>query len=188
MAEASRHRRCPASPSTVPPRPHHAGAALVEALVDLGAARALAVAAALVVRSRSAAQQVEFATVAAAYPSASVAMLNATGRVVAQRRASVSSKGTGRLEWLGVQEGQMVNEGDIIARLENRDVAAQREQAAAQVQAARANLAQGVAELDDAQAALKRAQDLARQNFISGSALDTAEARYNKAHARRSTR
>jgi RND family efflux transporter MFP subunit len=143
----------------------------------------LLIAAGLVIRSRSAAQQVEFATVAAAYPSTSVAILNATGRVVAQRRASVSSKGTGRLEWLGVQEGQMVQEGDVIARLENRDVAAQREQAAAQVQAARANLVQGEAELDDARSALKRSQDLARQNFISGSALDTAEARYNKSRA-----
>ncbi|MBS1135069.1 MAG: efflux transporter periplasmic adaptor subunit, partial [Burkholderiaceae bacterium] len=144
---------------------------------------AVVIAAAFVVRSRAAAQPVEFATVAAAYPSSTVAVLNATGRVVAQRRASVSSKGTGRLEWLGVQEGQMVKEGDIIARLENRDVAAQREQAAAQVQAARANLAQGQAELQDAQAALNRAQDLAKQNFISGSALDTAEARYNKSRA-----
>lgn len=143
----------------------------------------LVIAAAFAIRSRAAAQPVEFATVAAAYPSSSVAVLNATGRVVAQRRASVSSKGTGRLEWLGVQEGQMVKEGDIIARLENRDVAAQREQAAAQVQAARANLAQGQAELDDARAALQRAQDLAKQNFISGSALDTAEARYNKSRA-----
>jgi RND family efflux transporter MFP subunit len=137
----------------------------------------------MLVRGRSAAVPVEFATVAAAYPSVAVAMLNATGRVVAQRRASVSSKGTGRLEWLGVQEGQRVKEGDVIARLENRDVAAQREQAAAQVQAARANLAQGQAELEDARAALQRAQDLAKQNFISGSALDTAEARYNKARA-----
>ncbi len=66
------------------------------------------VGAVLFVRSRTAALQVDIATVAAAYPSTSVAMLNATGRVVAQRRASVSSKGTGRLEWLGVQEGQMV--------------------------------------------------------------------------------
>lgn len=144
---------------------------------------AVLIGAGLVVRSRGAPQAVEFATVAAAYPSASLAVLNATGRVVAQRRASVSSKGTGRLEWLGVQEGQMVKEGDVIAKLENRDVAAQREQAAAQVRAARANLVQGEAELEDAQAALKRAQDLARQNFISGSALDTAEARYNKARA-----
>jgi RND family efflux transporter MFP subunit len=137
----------------------------------------------LVVRSRTAPVAVEVATVAAAYPSSAVAQLNATGRVVAARRASVSSKGTGRLEWLGVQEGQMVKEGDVIARLENRDVAAQREQAQAQVQAARANLAQGRAELDDAESAYKRAQDLARQNFIAGAALDTAEARYNKARA-----
>jgi RND family efflux transporter MFP subunit len=132
---------------------------------------------------RNAPQAVEIATVAAAYPSASVAALNATGRVVAARRASVSSKGTGRLEWLGVQEGQRVTEGDIIARLENRDVAAEREQAAAQVQVARANLAQGQAELEDAAAAYKRAQDLAQQKFIAGSALDTAEARYNKSRA-----
>ena len=144
---------------------------------------AVVAAAAFAVRGRQAATAVDIATVASAYPSTSVAVLNATGRVVAARRASVSSKGTGRLEWLGVQEGQMVKEGDVIARLENRDVAAQREQAQAQVQSARANLAQGQAELDDAQAALKRAQDLARKNFISGSALDTAEARHNKARA-----
>ena len=138
---------------------------------------------ALFIGRRNAPQSVEIATVAAAYPSASISSLNATGRVVAARRASVSSKGTGRLEWLGVQEGQRVSEGDIIARLENRDVAAEREQAAAQVQVARANLAQGQAELEDAQAAFKRAQDLAQQKFIAGSALDTAEARYNKSRA-----
>ena len=138
---------------------------------------------ALFVGRRNAPQAVEIATVAAAYPSVSVSALNATGRVVAARRASVSSKGTGRLEWLGVQEGQRVTEGDIIARLENRDVAAEREQAAAQVQVARANLAQGQADLEDAQAAFKRAQDLAQQKFIAGSALDTAEARYNKSRA-----
>jgi RND family efflux transporter MFP subunit len=138
---------------------------------------------ALFISRRNAPQAVEIATVAAAYPSASIAALNATGRVVAARRASVSSKGTGRLEWLGVQEGQRVTEGDIIARLENRDVAAEREQAAAQVQVARANLAQGQAELEDAASAYKRAQDLAQQKFIAGSALDTAEARYNKSRA-----
>jgi len=137
----------------------------------------------LVLKSRGDATAVEMATVAAAFPSSSLSALNATGRVVAARRASVSSKGTGRLEWLGVQEGQMVKDGEVIARLENRDVAAQREQVAAQVQAARANLAQGMAEMDDAQAAYRRAQDLAQQKFIAGAALDTAEARFNKARA-----
>ncbi len=127
--------------------------------------------------------QVEIGVVAAAWPSQSIAVLNATGRVVAARRASVSSKGTGRLEWLGVQEGQRVREGEVIARLENRDVAAQREQVAASVKAAEANLAQGEAELADAEVALRRARELAAQNFVSASAVDAAEARQRKASA-----
>lgn len=127
---------------------------------------------------------VDIGAVAATYPSQSITVLNATGRVVAARRASVSSKGTGRLEWLGVQEGQRVTEGDVIARLENRDVAAQREQAAASVAAARANLVQGEAEFADAEAALRRSQELSRQNFVSASAVDTAQARANSARAR----
>ena len=126
---------------------------------------------------------VEIATVASAYPSQAIAVLNATGRVVAARRASVSSKATGKLEWLGVQEGQRVAEGEVIARLENRDVAASREQAAAGVKAAEANLAQGQAELADAAVALKRARELAQKDFVSGAAVDTAEARYNKSQA-----
>jgi RND family efflux transporter MFP subunit len=142
---------------------------------------AAAIAATLAQRGR--ATPVEIATVTAAFPSQAVAVLNATGRVTAQTRASVSSKGTGRLEWLGVVEGQRVQKGDVIARLENRDVAAQRDQAAAQVKAAQANLAQGQAELDDAQAALKRARELAQKNFIAESAVDTAEARFNKSRA-----
>ncbi|MEW5879508.1 MAG: efflux RND transporter periplasmic adaptor subunit [Pseudomonadota bacterium] len=126
---------------------------------------------------------VEIGTVVAAYPSQSIAVLNATGRVVAARRASVSSKATGRLDWLGVQEGQRVKEGELIARLENRDVAASREQAAAGVEAARANLVQGEAELADAEAALARAQELAAKDFVSASAVDAAQARYRKARA-----
>jgi RND family efflux transporter MFP subunit len=138
---------------------------------------------ALALTQRGRPTPVEIGAVTAAWPSQSVAVLNATGRVVAARRASVSSKGTGRLEWLGVQEGQRVQEGEVIARLENRDVAAQREQVAASVKAAEANLAQGEAELADAEAALKRTRELAAQNFVSASAVDAAEARYNKARA-----
>jgi RND family efflux transporter MFP subunit len=134
-------------------------------------------------RSRAAPAEVDIVSVVAAYPSAAVATLNATGRVVAARRASVSSKATGRLEWLGVQEGQRVKEGEVIARLENRDVAAQLEQARAGVMAARGNLAQGEAELEDALANLKRTQELASKNFVSSAALDTAETRSNRARA-----
>ncbi len=142
---------------------------------------AAAVGAALSLRGRP--LPVELGAVVAAYPSQALTELNATGRVTAQVRANVASKATGRLEWLGVVEGQRVQRNEVIARLENRDVAAQRDQAAAQVKAAEANLAQGRAELDDAQAALRRAQELAARDFISASAVDTAEARYNKARA-----
>jgi HlyD family secretion protein len=138
---------------------------------------------ALLVAQRGRPTPVEIGAVTAAWPSQSITVLNATGRVVAARRASVSSKGTGRLEWLGVQEGQRVQEGEVIARLENRDVAAQREQVAASLKAAEANLVQGEAELADAEAALRRAQELAQQNFITAAAVDTAQARYNKARA-----
>ncbi len=148
----------------------------VLALLAVGAAAAF-----VAQRGRPAA--VEIGSVVAAYPSQSLAVLNATGRVTAARRASVSSKATGRLEWLGVQEGQRVQEGEVIARLENRDVAAQREQAAAGVKAAQANLVQGQAELADSEVALKRAQDLARKNFVSEASVDQAQARYNKARA-----
>jgi RND family efflux transporter MFP subunit len=150
--------------------------------VWLLALAALGVAAA-VVHQRGRPLAVEIATVVNAYPSQAITTLNATGRVVAARRASVSSKASGRLEWLGVQEGQRVADGEIIARLENRDVAAAREQAAAGVKAAEANLVQGQAELADADLALKRARELAQKAFVSEASVDTAVARYNKAKA-----
>jgi RND family efflux transporter MFP subunit len=140
-----------------------------------------AIAAAVAASRRPA--EVEIGAVVAAYPTQSLTTLNATGRVTAQVRASVSSKGTGRLEWLGVVEGQAVKQGEIIARLENRDVAASRDQAAANIKAAQANLGQAQAELVDAEQALKRARELAQKSFIADSAVDTAEARFNKARA-----
>jgi multidrug efflux pump subunit AcrA (membrane-fusion protein) len=95
-----------------------------------------AVDAAAFVSRRGRPVQAEIAAVANAYPAQAMAVLNATGRVVAARRVSVSSKATGRLDWLGVLEGQRVAEGELIARLENRDVDASRRQVAAAVKAA----------------------------------------------------
>jgi len=146
-------------------------------------ALALAAAAAAVFASRGRPLEVEIGRVATAFPSQALTTLVATGHVVPQTRASVSSKGTGRLEWLGVQEGQAVKAHQVIARLENRDVAAQRDQAAASVEAAKANVAQGEAERQNAQIELDRTRDLASRNFVSSSALDSAQARYNKALA-----
>jgi HlyD family secretion protein len=134
-------------------------------------------------RSGGGTAQVESGTVALAYPSQAITALNATGRVTAQRKAAVSTKATGRLEYLGVLEGSVVKAGDILARIENRDVSATRDQAQAGVRAAKANTEQGQAELRDAEANLKRSEDLAKKNFISSATLDTAKARFDKARA-----
>lgn len=134
-------------------------------------------------RGGSGTQQVESGVVASAYPSQSITELNATGRVSAQRKAAVSTKATGRLEFLGVQEGSVVKAGDILARIENRDVSATQDQAQASLRAAKANMEQGMAELRDAESNLRRSEDLASKNFISSATLDTAKARHDKARA-----
>jgi RND family efflux transporter MFP subunit len=126
---------------------------------------------------------VETATVTTAYPFQTLTVLSAAGYVVAQRKAAVASKATGRLEWLGVQEGSRVSKDEVIARLESLDVTATAEQAQANVAVARANIGQAEAELADAEQAYRRAKDLVERKFVSQSALDTARARHGKAQA-----
>ena len=127
--------------------------------------------------------EIESATVTTAYPSQSFTLLNATGYVVAQRKAAVASKATGRVEWLGVTEGSKVKKGEVIAQLENKDVSATMEQAAASVKVAEANLQQGKAELTNAKRSFKRTEDLLAKNFISQSVYDVAVARLRKSQA-----
>jgi HlyD family secretion protein len=104
----------------------------------------------LIARNVMAPVEVETATVSMAYRAQSYTLLNATGYVVAQRKAAVASKATGRLEWLGVREGSIVRRNEVLARLENRDVTASMEQAAASINVAQANLEQGEAEFKEA--------------------------------------
>lgn len=144
---------------------------------------AIAVAAAYFVIRQHAAVAVEAVAVSQVYPSQAHTLLNATGYVVAQRKAAVGSKATGRLEWLGVREGSRVKAGEVVARIENRDVMAQQQQAAASVKVAQANLAQGEADLKEAQRAVRRSEDLLRQKFVSQAAHDQAVARYERAVA-----
>ncbi len=133
--------------------------------------------------ARNAPVNVETTTISQAYPSQAWTLLNATGYVVAQRKAAVASKATGRLEWLNVREGSQVKAGEILARLESNDVTAQMQQAAASVNVARANLEQGEAELRDAVRALERSRDLLAKKFVSPAAHDTVIARHEKAQA-----
>jgi RND family efflux transporter MFP subunit len=133
--------------------------------------------------ARNAPVNVETTTISQAYPSQAYTLLNATGYVVAQRKAAVASKATGRLEWLNVREGSQVKAGEVLARLESKDVTAQMQQAAASVNLARANLEQGDAELREAARALERSRDLLAKKFVSPAAHDTVLARHEKAQA-----
>lgn len=127
--------------------------------------------------------EVEVATVSQVYPSQAFTLLNASGYVVAQRKAAVASKATGQLQWLGVEEGSRVREGQVIARLENRDVAATRNQAAANLTNARAALEQVKAELKDATLNFNRQKELLSQGVVAKADYDAADARYKRARA-----
>lgn len=128
-------------------------------------------------------ESVQTTPVVTTYPSQQFVLLNATGYVVAQRKAAISSKATGRLEWLGVTEGSRVKAGDVIARIDARDVVALSESAQANVGAAKAALTQAQAEETDALAQLKRNQDLLAKGFVSAASVDTAKARADRATA-----
>ena len=64
-------------------------------------------------------------------PRSAFIVLNASGYVVPQRKSALASKVTGRLVWLGVEEGSRVKKDQVVARLEGQDVAAAQDQAAA---------------------------------------------------------
>jgi RND family efflux transporter MFP subunit len=127
--------------------------------------------------------QVTTAAVTRIYPSQDFTVLNASGYVVAQRRAAVAAKITGRLVWVGVEEGNRVREGEIIARLENEDVKAAVAQAEAELARVKANVEQARAERQDAERNYRRLRDLLTAGFVSQSEVDIAEARLSKANA-----
>src|SRR2546426_1317635 len=109
-------------------------------------------------------------------PARSGAILVASGYVVAQRKAAVASKGTGRLVYLGVVEGDRVRAGQVIARIEDADVKAQLAQAQANLQLSRA-------ELHDAERSQGRERFLSDSGASSQASLDAAEARYQRVKA-----
>lgn len=117
--------------------------------------------------------EVSLVTATKISPSESSAVLTGSGYVVAQRKASVASKATGRLVYLGVVEGDAVKKGDIIARLEDNDISAQLEQA-------KANLQFNEAGLTDAKNNFERQQKLLKSGASTQIQYDAAEANYKK--------
>ncbi|MFP3869234.1 MAG: efflux RND transporter periplasmic adaptor subunit [Desulfobacteraceae bacterium] len=131
----------------------------------------------------SLAKEVEVATVVKIYPAQAFTLLNASGYVVAQRKAAVSSKSTGRLAYLEVEEGSRIRKDEVIASLENQDLIAARDQLASNVKVAEAARLEAEAELEDAAVNYKRYKDLVAADLVSRQDFDAAEARYKKAQA-----
>ena len=123
------------------------------------------------------AQEVTTTVVSRLYPAQAYTVLNASGYVVAQRKAAVSSKSTGRLVFLGVEEGSRVKKGQILASLENEDLMASRNQAVAQVKEAEADLGTAQAELVDAELQYQRYKTLVAKDLVPRQDFDTAVAR-----------
>jgi len=120
---------------------------------------------------------VQLTQVVSAWPSQQYQVLNATGYVVAQRKAAVASKGTGRVEWLGVNEGDFVKAGTVVARLESRDVAASYQAAIANSKVAAAGLGSAQTEMEDAQRNFDRTTILFNRKLVSLFNLQEAKSR-----------
>ncbi|HLK66969.1 MAG TPA: efflux RND transporter periplasmic adaptor subunit [Bryobacteraceae bacterium] len=127
-------------------------------------------------------------------------ILNATGYIVAAHKIEVAAKVVGKVNWIGVDKGDHVREGQVVVRLEDDEYQAQLEQAKGQlvtlqarldeamhgsrpeeIQQAQANLESAQADLDNAKVTLARTQSLIADGVASKQSLDDAQARYDSA-------
>ncbi len=129
---------------------------------------------------------VTLAEVAEASSSASSreTVLDASGYVVARLQATVSSKITGKIVEIRVEEGLEVVEGQILARLDDSMASRQVALGEAQIAAARSALVEAEVRLDEAEIDLRRTQELVRAGVTTEADLDTAEAEVEALKAR----
>jgi RND family efflux transporter MFP subunit len=107
-------------------------------------------------------------------PSGSI--LNASGYVVAEQQATVSSQVTGMITAVYAQEGMRVKQGEVLARLDDRGARAVLASAQSQLQSDEALVAQNRAQLLKDRQNFTRTAALAAQHLMSQSDLDNAQA------------
>jgi RND family efflux transporter MFP subunit len=111
-------------------------------------------------------------------------LLNASGYVTARREATVSSKVTGKVKEVLIEEGSQVEEGQVLARLDSANVEKNLNLAQAQLESSRKALEETKVNLRQAERELSRFTRLADEAIASQSELDTAEASANALRAR----
>jgi HlyD family secretion protein len=154
---------------------HRVSRRLLSAVLLLGVAFAVVL---YFARDRITAQEVETIrpTIRRSTVAPARAILNASGYLVARRKAVVSAKIQGRLAELDVDEGSWVTAGQVIARLDNSELQAQ-------IEVARAGVQQATADLAEKQRQLRLTQGLANDGVVSQDQLQAAMSRVRLAEA-----
>jgi RND family efflux transporter MFP subunit len=117
-------------------------------------------------------------------PSLGSSVLNASGYVVARRMATVSSKVTGKVLEIYVEEGMAVKKGQVLARLDPENSMNALTMAERELEAAKRNLTEIEVRLTDARRNLERNEALVKQQLVSQTALDASRAEANALAAR----
>src|SRR5262245_11652797 len=117
-------------------------------------------------------------------PSLGNSVLNASGYVVARRMATVSSKVTGKIQEIFVEEGMTVKKDQVLAKLDPVNSRTVLTMAERELEASRRNLAEIEVRLADARRTLERNEALVQQQLVSQSALDASRAEVNALAAR----
>jgi len=114
--------------------------------------------------------------------SAGPSLLDASGYIVARRRATVSSKVTGKVVKVMLEEGQRVEAGQIIALLDDSNWRATLVQSKAQLQQAEANVDSAQTAFEDAKPIFERSEKQKAAAVISAQSFDESHAQFNVAH------
>ncbi|MCF8054889.1 MAG: efflux RND transporter periplasmic adaptor subunit [Deltaproteobacteria bacterium] len=117
-------------------------------------------------------------------PSRDLSILVASGYVVAQKKAAVASKITGRVKDIFVEEGSFVRTGQVLAVLDDEEARANYDQAASSLKALEAQSQQALATLNNSLAEYERGKYLLAEGHISKSQYDIVSTRFfNSQHA-----
>ena len=128
--------------------------------------------------------EVEVAAVSERAAGTQAVVLNASGYVTARRRATVSSKITGKVVEVNVEEGMAVKEGQVLARLDDATFRASLSLAEAQAEAARRNVRESEVRLAEAKLSLGRVMQLVKDQLATASEVDKSQAEVDSLEAR----
>jgi RND family efflux transporter MFP subunit len=128
--------------------------------------------------------EVQVGTVTVRDAGTQAAVLNASGYVTARRRATVSSKITGKVVEVNVEEGMAVREGQVLARLEDSTPRAALALAEAQAEAARRAVVENEVRLEEARLTLNRVAELQQRGLATPADLEAAQATVDSIRAR----